>query len=191
MKLILSSCDFRNQKSWDIIIKNLNKPIYECRVLYFPNEKATPEKIHSDLYINRLNEFGFSKDKIYVFDYYNPSKFLGLAIDIIYISGGNTFKTLQRIKNSKFASEICNYVKNGAIYIGGSAGAHIATADISHLVGIDDVPADMTDFKGLALFDGIFVCHYTEERAALYENLKSQGKNVLKLTDEDCIVIEK
>ncbi len=191
MKLILSSCDFRNANSYNTIIKNLDKPIYKCRVLYFPNEKATFDTIHSDLYINRLNEFGFSKDKIIIFDYYNPTLFFNLEIDVIYISGGNTFKTLARIKNSNFAYEICRYINGGVIYIGGSAGAHIASTDISHLIGIDSLPEHTTDFCGLSLFDGILVCHYTLERENLYNSLLSQGKNVIKLTDEDCVVIEK
>lgn len=40
MKLILSSCDFRNEKSKKTIIDNLSKPIEQCKLLFFPNEKA-------------------------------------------------------------------------------------------------------------------------------------------------------
>ena len=34
MKLILSSCDFRNDKARNTIIENLNKPIEECKLLF-------------------------------------------------------------------------------------------------------------------------------------------------------------
>lgn len=51
MKLILSSCDFRNDSAKKIIIDNLSKPIEQCKVLFFPNEKATYEAIHSEKYI--------------------------------------------------------------------------------------------------------------------------------------------
>lgn len=43
MKLILSSCDFRNDNARKTIINNLNKPIDQCKLLYIPNEKATFE----------------------------------------------------------------------------------------------------------------------------------------------------
>lgn len=59
MKLILSSCDFRNDNARKTIIDNLSKPISQCKLLYIPNEKATFETIHSDRYYLRMEEFGF------------------------------------------------------------------------------------------------------------------------------------
>ena len=50
MKLILSSCDFRNEKSKKTILNNLGKPIDQCKLLFIPNEKATQEAIHSEKY---------------------------------------------------------------------------------------------------------------------------------------------
>lgn len=98
MKLILSSCDFRNDNARKTIIDNLNKPISQCKLLYIPNEKATFETIHSDRYYLRMEEFGFLRNNVYVFDYYNSDDFLNLDIDVLYISGGNTFATLDRLK---------------------------------------------------------------------------------------------
>ena len=56
MKLLLSSCDFGNPRSAQIIKDNLCKPLSDCRVLYFPNEKATPEKIKNGKYEARLTQ---------------------------------------------------------------------------------------------------------------------------------------
>ncbi len=133
MKLILSSCDFRNANAKKTIIYNLNKPIDKCKLLFIPNEKATYETIHSEKYFLRMQKFGFARDNIAVFDYYNPQQFIDLDLDVIYISGGNTFATLKRIKKSGFDKEIIRYVKSGVIYIGGSAGAHIVTQNIEHI----------------------------------------------------------
>ena len=47
MKLILSSCDFRNDNAKKTIIDNLSKPIEQCKLLFIPNEIATYEAIHS------------------------------------------------------------------------------------------------------------------------------------------------
>lgn len=121
MKLILSSCDFRNDNARKTIIDNLSKPISQCKLLYIPNEKATFETIHSDRYYLRMEEFGFLRNNVYVFDYYNSDEFLNLDIDVLYISGGNTFATLDRLRNFNFESEIIRYIKNGVIYIGGSS----------------------------------------------------------------------
>ena len=190
MKLILSSCDFRNDNARKTIIDNLSKPISQCKLLYIPNEKATFETIHSDRYYLRMEEFGFLRNNVYVFDYYNSDEFLNLDIDVLYISGGNTFATLDRLRKCNFESEIIRYIKNGVIYIGGSAGAHIASQNIEHVSAFDPVPEGMTEFSGLGLFDGILICHYTEERKDLYDRLKEDGKyKVYALANDDSLVV--
>lgn len=190
MKLILSSCDFRNENSRQIILDNLPKSVEECRLLFIPNEKATYNAIHSDMYYLRMQEFGFVRENINIFDYYNPSEFFQLDIDIIYISGGNTFKTIERIRECDFDKEILRYVNGGVTYIGGSAGAHIASKNIEHVAAFDTAPDDMINFDGLGLFDGILICHYTKEREPLYEKLQAYGKyKVYALTDNDSLVI--
>ncbi len=190
MKLILSSCDFRNEKARETIIDNLDKPIEQCKLLFIPNEKATVQAIRGEMYYLRMQEFGFVRENILVFDYLNAKQFLNLDIDIIYISGGNTFKTLQRIRDCGFDKEIINYIKSGIVYIGGSAGAHIVSKNIKHVANFDSVPDGYTNFNGLGLFDGILVCHYTSDRKPLYDKLQADGKyKVYALTDDDSLVI--
>lgn len=156
MKLILSSCDFRNDNAKKTIIDNLSKPIDQCKLLFIPNEKATYEAIHSEKYFLRMQEFGFTRDNIAVFDYYDAQQFINLDLDIIYISGGNTFATLKRIKDCGFDKEIIRYVKSGVLYIGGSAGAHIATQSIEHIAAFDFIPDGMNEFKGLDCLTVLF-----------------------------------
>lgn len=72
MKLILSSCDFRNEKSQQVIMDNLPYPIDKCKLLFIPNEKATAEAILGNVYYDRMQEFGFVKENVYVFDHNNP-----------------------------------------------------------------------------------------------------------------------
>ena len=190
MKLILSSCDFRNDNTKNTIIENLDKSIEKCKLLFIPNEKATFETIHSEKYYFRMQECGFKRENIFVFDFWNPQDFFELDIDIVYISGGNTFETIKRIKECGFDKEIIRYVKSGAIYIGGSAGAHIASKNIEHVSSFDSVPDDFNDFNGLGLFDGVLICHYTADRKAIYDKLYQEGKyKVYALTEDDSLVI--
>jgi peptidase E len=189
--LILSSCDFRNDTSRKCIIDNLNISIDECRLLFIPNEKATYEAIHSEKYYCRMQEFGFRRENTHVFDYFSPDEYGSLKIDAIFISGGNTFQTLDRLRKCGFDKAIIKYVKSGATYIGGSAGAHIATKNIEHVMQYDNNSTDMTNFDGLGLFDGILICHYTDERKAHFEKLLSEGKfKAYALTNEDSVVVD-
>ena len=191
MKLILSSCDFGNPTSARFIIDNLCKPISDCKVLYFPNEKVTLEKIKSGKYEARVAAFGFQRKNIYVANYYDPTPFWGLDIDVIYISGGNTFGTLKLIRDAGFDKAIVDYVQRGVVYIGGSAGAHIATADIAHVAKYDKDTFGLTDFAGLGLYNGILICHYIGDRKADFETLNSSSKyRVIALRDDQSIVVK-
>ena len=190
MKLILSSCDFCNDNAKKTIIDNLSKPIDQCKLLFIPNEKATYEAIHSEKYFLRMQEFGFTRDNIAVFDYYDAQQFINLDLDIIYISGGNTFATLKRIKDCGFDKEIIRYVESGVVYIGGSAGAHIVSQNIEHLSAFDPIPNGINDFNGLGLLDGVLICHYTMERKELYDKLISKNKyKVYTLSDDESLII--
>ena len=190
MHLILSSCDFRNDNSRKCIIENLGIEIEKCKVLYIPNEKATINLIQSGFYINRVQEFGFQKENIIVFNYYDADSYINLQIDAIYISGGNTFKTLERLKKCGFDREIVKYVNNGVTYIGGSAGAHIASRDVEHVLAFDNNDTGVTDFQGLGLYEGILICHYSDSRKKIYDEILSKSKfKVNLLTDNDSIII--
>lgn len=191
MRLILSSCDFSNPSSRRCITEHLPVKLAQCRVLFIPNEKATSEKIQSGKYHARLQSYGFMPEYIYVFDHARPNQFVGLELDAIYVSGGNTFLTLHKLRQCGFDRELISYIRNGVTYIGGSAGAHLVTQNIEHITAYDEVPPDMTDYSGLGLLDGILICHYTSERRTHYETLIAQNEyHVYALTDEESLVIE-
>ena len=160
MKLILSSSDFLNEYSKQVIINNIDKELLDNKVLFIPNEKATKEKINSNKYYDRLYRDGFTnRDNIYIFDETEVDRFRNLNIDLIYISGGNTFATLDKIKKCDFDKDIIDYIKNGVIYIGGSCGAHIASKNIKHLEKLDDNYLNIKDYDALGMFDGIIIPH--------------------------------
>ncbi len=191
MKLILSSCDFGHPESAKFIYNHLPKPAEKCRILFFPNEKATESDIKSGKFQARLSFFGFQTKNIYIANYFDPAQYFDLDIDVIYISGGNTFDTMKHIREAGFDKAIIDYVQNGALYIGGSAGAHIASADISHVAKYDTDTFGLTDFSGLALYRGILICHYTEKRKVDYLSLVADGKYTVKaLKDGESILIK-
>ena len=190
MKLILTSTDFLTDNSRNKILSEL-KDVSKCKILYIPNENATIEKIKSNKYYDRLQEYGFKRENIYVFNYEEPNKFKNLNIDAIYIGAGNTFSMLKILKDTKFDKEIIKYVKNGVTYIGGSAGAHIVTKNIKHVLPFDNNSVGLNDYNGLGLFDGILFCHYTDDRKKYVDDCKKRNKyNVSILRDDETIIYE-
>lgn len=187
MKLILSSRDFRNERSRQVIYDHLPRPIEQCRVLFVPNEVPT----RKGKLLKRLGECGFSRENIYLYDPAKPEAFGDLSLDCIYVSGGNTFAIIDKIRKGGLDRAIERYVKAGVVYIGGSAGVHLVSQDFEHVQNFDQNDAGITDFRGLGLFDGIVVCHFGEERKACYEALCAEGNyTVYALTDEDALVFD-
>lgn len=192
MKLILSSCDFLNKNSKKVILDNLEKDINKCKILFIPNEKANHKSIYSDKYYNRLKEDGFiNRDNIYIYDENRNDDFKNLDIDLIYIGGGNTFATLDKLKRTGFAEEIKRYIiDKNTTYIGGSSGAHIISKSIEHVEAFDNNYVGLKNYDGLGLFDGIIIPHYDSSRQSVYEELvKEQKYKVYKLTNNDSIVV--
>lgn len=191
MKLILSSCDFLNTNSKKTIINNIHKALSDCKVLFVPNEKATKDLIDFDKYYNRLYKDGFTnKNNIFIYNEYKTDEFKNLDLDIIYIGGGNTFATLDKIKKNNFIDEIRSYIKKGVIYIGGSCGAHIACENIEHVLNFDDNNVNISDYNAIGVFDGIIIPHYDNSRKKIYDKLMEEKKqNVYALTNKDSIVV--
>ena len=94
----------------------------------------------------------------------------------IYISGCNTFSTLDKIRKCGFDKDIINYIKNGVIYIGGSCGAHIVSKNIKHLEALDDNYLNIKDYDALGWFDGIIIPHFNEKEY-IYQNFDNSKKD--------------
>ena len=98
---------------------------------------------------------------------------------------------MKRIKESSAEKIILDCISHGAMYIGGSAGAHIASRSIYHVANYDTETYGLTDFSGLCLFDGILICHYSDSREKDYVSLIEAGEqNIIKLRDQDYVVFD-
>ena len=191
MKLILTSTDFLTNESRKKIISELGD-VSKCKILFIPNENATIERIRSNEYYERLQAYGFSKKNIFVFDYTRPQDFKNIDIDAIYVGGGNTFSILKMLRDTEFDKEIIKYVLNGVIYIGGSAGAHIVTKNVEHVLHFDDNKVGLKDYNALGLFDGIIFCHYNDSRKKYVDKWKKKSNySISILNDDEFIVYEK
>lgn len=85
--------------------------------------------------------------------------------DVIFVSGGNTFYLLEKIQQSGAAEIIRNFVDNGKVYIGSSAGTVIAGPDIYPSYNLDDASkaAGIKGYEGLGLTDIVVLPHWGSE----------------------------
>ncbi len=137
-----------------------------------------------------MQQYGFNPALVTVFDEtVSADYYASLPLDLIYISGGNTFAALDKLRKTGLGRIIENYVRRGVIYIGGSAGAHIASMDVSHVLEVDENTVGLSDFHALGLMNGILICHYTEARRLLLERARLGAYPVYALTDDDTLVV--
>lgn len=80
-------------------------------------------------------------------------------MDVIFISGGNTFYLLQQLQQSNSIDVIRKFVEDGKIYIGSSAGSVVAGPNIYAAGCGDDISLAprLNGYNGLNLVD--FVIH--------------------------------
>lgn len=117
----------------------------------------------------------------------------------IFIGGGNTFGLLKGLKESGSFEKINNYIKEGGIIFGGSAGAIIFGYDINSILIMDSNDVKLEDTKGFDVLEGKSIfCHYTNEwtfeghekfKNYLIEYTKFK-EEVYALPEEDTIIID-
>lgn len=115
--------------------------------------------------------------------------------DGVFVSGGNTFFLLQEMRKSGFTELIHEYVKNGLLYIGSSAGSVVTAPNIELIKGLDD-PADAPELKeytGLELFDAIIFPHWGSDHFKkrymnAMESAYKKGQKIILLTDDQYVM---
>ena len=83
------------------------------------------------------------------------------GLDAIYLAGGNTFALLHHVRRSGLDLLLPALLDDGLLYLGASAGAAVAGADVAPLSLMDDPteapPLDST--RGLGLVDVVLLPH--------------------------------
>lgn len=120
-------------------------------------------------------------------------------MDVIFVSGGNTFYLLEKAQQSNFIPLLKELVEHqDKIYIGSSAGSIFAGPDIEPVKDLDRISKapNLMDFKGASLVDFVILPHWGSEgfRSKYRQNrplANYNTKNILiLLTDNQYIRVE-
>jgi len=114
----------------------------------------------------------------------------------LFIGGGNTFRLLSEIKRVNMFEPIREYLRNGGVAFGGSAGAIIFGEDLESCALDDDNEVGLTDTKGFDVLSGIsFLCHFTnripehDQRSEDYLLKISDHRKTYALPEEDTLFL--
>lgn len=120
------------------------------------------------------------------------------SFDVIFISGGNTFYALEKIQQSDCAEIIRDYVEQGKIYIGSSAGSILAGPDIYpsyYLDAVEKAP-NLKGYSGLGLTNVVVLPHWgSDDFKELYLNKRLEhaytpNHKIILLTDSQYVSVE-
>ena len=81
----------------------------------------------------------------------------------IYIGGGNTFSLMNQINKNNFSRILKEFINNGGVVYGGSAGAIIMGKSLVTCLHSDENKIDLKKLDGLDYINGYSIwCHYKD-----------------------------
>lgn len=112
--------------------------------------------------------------------------------DAVYIGGGNTYSLLAQFLENDFVSCFCEYVHDGGIVYGGSAGAVVLGKDLRTVTHIDTNSIGLKETACLNLVqDHAVWVHYTEQDDPRIEQFYQEANcPVIAVSERTGVIIE-
>ena len=118
--------------------------------------------------------------------------------NVMYVSGGNPFYLLEKIQQTDSANLFRDFVKQGKIYIGTSAGSMIVGPDIfpTYRSAKAEKAPNLRDYKGLGLVNFVIFPHWRVGDFAdkylprLEHAFKNSKDPLIVLNDNQYIIVE-
>lgn len=118
-------------------------------------------------------------------------------IDIIYVTGGNSFYLLQETRKSGFDNVLIAWANSGKWYAGGSAGAVLVGPTIEPFKRLDDssIASELDSYDGIGLVDFVVFPHYgVEKYLKLQQEIEDEWQNsniiFMPLSNNQAVIIE-
>ncbi len=120
------------------------------------------------------------------------------GVDIVYIAGGNAFYLLQKVQESGFLEIMKDFIKNGGIYIGQSAGSYLAgpTLEPAYKYDQEEWVKKLDNLDGFGLVDFTIMPHFgREDKKETYlqerfKNIYGTDYKIILLTDSQYIRVQ-
>ncbi len=145
----------------------------ESKILFIPSQTDS-EGQYFKKFVDYYSSLGYSDfDYLDLDEQFKHEDLLRLAeYDVIYLSGGNTFYFLNRIKQTGADIKLREFAElPGKVLVGVSAGSMILTPTIMNTVIQHQIIGDfkelnttgLSDFSGLGLVNFEFIPHFSQE----------------------------
>ncbi len=190
-KIIVTSYGLTSKIGRKLIAKELKKDsdLHNKKVFLFHEPYYSIE----DILVNVCAEIGFQRENVMVVDSAKAVQQVEVA-DYIYITEGNIFKILDRIRKYGITEAIKEAVERGCVYIGASAGAMLAGTSVEEALNMDENRTLLDDFTALELYDGLILPHYEKNELKRYiansPGITKRYKNIVSIANDEIRVLE-
>lgn len=197
MKLFLySGGDFDVNESMDqelLTVLNSARPT----ITYVPAASSHAEE-DFEIFTDYYSEYGIGDFHMLCIDQHFSRRDLhkALSSDVLYLGGGNTFHLMYHLRRSDFFNRLFDYVENGGVLVGESAGAIVLTGNIATAsfpeFDRDDNDIGLVDWRGMDLVNFEFFPHFQNRpkySRALRQYSRSQSAPILACCDGSGIVV--
>lgn len=189
-KLIFTSYGLSTSMGRKLIGKEITKSadLTNKKIFLFCEPYYSIEPIVVDACV----KMGFEKKNIFL----SSQCEIGIILEAnyLYLTEGNTFQILSILRERGMDKMIKEAYKNGATFIGASSGAMIAGTSIEEAVSFDRNYVGLSDYNGLALFDGIVIPHYTKAEMKEYiknsPGIENRYKMLFSVANDKILVLE-
>ncbi len=189
--IVLTSCGIRKEsfkkRFYEIVSK---EELNNKKVLYITTAsdgEDDDDKTWMDEEYKTILDLGINESNIIEYKIGNDININDF--DIIYMMGGNTFYLLNIIRNTGFDKIIKDFINNGKIYIGSSAGSEILGNSVDIALGYDKNNVNMIDFTGLKIVDALIVPHSNRKEEFINDLKNKTNENVIALYDGDGLIL--
>ena len=137
MKILLTSAGFETKAIRNAFLDFIGKEPNEVKILFIPTAAIFPDAIAVlPKCMDDLLNIGVPSENIKVFDLHRSMTVEELSeFDAVYFTGGSPQYLLDRINDTGFNVPLKDYVQNGGVYIGVSAGSIIAAGNLPNNLG--------------------------------------------------------
>ena len=124
-KILLTSTGFDNENIMNKFIELLNVDTKNAKILFIITAANDPDAVRIlSGCLDDLTKCGIKDENITIYDMHKLISQEEIdKYNAIYVCGGNTEHLVERIKEINIKPVIDNYIENGGIYIGVSAGS--------------------------------------------------------------------
>ncbi len=195
MKLLLTSQGFeKNPKIGKEFLELIGKPADRIKVIFIPTaSEAESYKDYIEDDKKNLLKLGIKEANIKTLHLNHKINYLEVEdYDVIHVCGGNTFYLLKKVRESGFDKIIKNFVEEGGVYMGISAGSYIAcpTIEAATWKHADRNVVGLKDLTALNLVPFLFTAHYAAKFKAIIDKAEANTKyEVKRLTDRQTLLV--